>query len=104
MLAWCSQTVTAAEEGTAANGRKERVMGTAPAIDRVVGFFDAHTVTHRLDVVDRVAALIVNTLTAGGLTVRFYNANGYEFVTLKSDDVGNRFESLFDERLVGTRF
>ena len=38
-----------------------------------------------------------------GSTVRFYNANGYEFMTLKSGDVSKRFESLFDERLVGTR-
>ncbi len=36
-------------------------------------------------------------------TVWFYNANGYEFMTLKSDDVSKRFESLFDERLVGMR-
>lgn len=35
--------------------------------------------------------------------MRFYNANGYEFMTLKSDDVSKRFEPLFDERLVGTR-
>lgn len=35
--------------------------------------------------------------------MRFYNANEYEFMTLKSDDVSKRFEPLFDERLVGAR-
>lgn len=78
-------------------------METTPAIENAVAWFGAHTVTHHLDVVDRVAASIVNTLTAEGSTVRFYNANGYEFMTLTSDDVSKRFESLFDERLVGTR-
>lgn len=78
-------------------------METAPAVEHTVAWFGEHTVTHHLDVVDRVAASIVNTLTAEGSTVRFYNADGYEFMTLKSDDVSKRFESLFDERLVGTR-
>lgn len=35
--------------------------------------------------------------------MRFYNANGYEFMTLKSDDASKRFEPLFDGRPVGTR-
>ena len=78
-------------------------METAPAVENAVAWFGEHTVTHHLDVVDRVAVSIVNTLTAEGSTVRFYNANGYEFMTLKSDDVSKRFESLLDERLVGTR-
>lgn len=78
-------------------------METTPVIENAVAWFGANTATHHLDVVDRVAASIVNTLTAGGSTVRFYNASGYEFMTLKSDDVSKRFESLFDERLVGTR-
>ena len=78
-------------------------MDTTPTVDNAVAWFGAHTVTRHLDVVDRVAASIVNTLTAEGSTVRFYNANGYEFMTLKSDDVSKRFEPIFDERLVGTR-
>lgn len=78
-------------------------MRTTPAIGNAVAWFGSHTVTHHLDVVDRVAASIINTLTAKGSTVRFYNANGYEFMTLKSDDVSKRFEPLFDERLVDTR-
>lgn len=78
-------------------------MVTTPTVDNAVAWFGAHTVTHHLDVVDRVTASIVNTLTAEGSTVRFYNANGYEFMTLKSGDVSKRFEPLFDEILVGTR-
>lgn len=78
-------------------------METAPTVENAVAWFGAHAVTHHLDVVDRVAASIVNTFTAEGSTARFYNANGYEFMTLKSDDVSKRFESLFGERLVGTR-
>lgn len=95
--------MTTAAEGTAANERKGRIMDTTPTVGNAVAWFGAHTVTHRLDVVDRVAASIVNTLTAEGQTVLFYNANGYEFMTLKSDDVSKRFEPLFDEGLVGTR-
>lgn len=78
-------------------------MMTTPTVENAVTWFNAHTVTYHLDVVDRVVASIVDTLTAEGSTVRFYNANGYELMTLKSDDVSKRFESLFDERLVGTR-
>lgn len=78
-------------------------METTPAVENAVAWFGEHTVTHHLDVVDRVAASIVNTLTAEGSTVRFYNANGYEFMTLKSDDVSKRFAALFGEKLVGTR-
>lgn len=78
-------------------------METIPAIDKAVDFFDAHTVTYHLDVVDRVAASIVDICSGEGSTVRFYNVNGYEFMTLTSGDVSKRFESLFDERLVGTR-
>ena len=78
-------------------------METTPSTGDSVAWFGANTVTHHLDVVDRVAASILDTLTAEGSTVRFYNANGFEFMTLKSDDVSKRFEPLFDERLVGTR-
>lgn len=35
--------------------------------------------------------------------MRFYNADGFEFMTLKSDDVSTRFDSLFGWKLVGVR-
>ena len=78
-------------------------METTPTVENAVSWFNARTVTHHLDVVDRVAALIVDTRTAEGSIVRIYNAAGLEFMTLKSDIVSTRFASLFDERLVGTR-
>lgn len=78
-------------------------METTPAIGNFIAWIGAHTATNHLDVVDRVAASIVNTLTAEGSTLRFYNANGCEFMTLKSDDVSKRFKSLFGEKLVGMR-
>ena len=61
------------------------------------------TVTHHLDVVDRQTASIVNTRTAEGSIVQCYNADGFEFMTLTSDNVSAQFESLFGEKLVGTR-
>lgn len=78
-------------------------MRTTPTEENAVTWFDAKTVTHRLDVVDRQAASIVDTRTADGSTVRFYNACGFEFMTLKSDDAGTQFDSLFGEKLVGAR-
>ena len=78
-------------------------METAPAVENAATWFNAKTVTHHLDVVDRVAASIVNTITAEGSTVRIYNASGFEFMTLNSDNVSTRFDSLFGEKLVGTR-
>jgi len=72
-------------------------MKTIPA------WFNAKTVTYHLDVADRQAVSIIDTRTAEGSTVRIYNANGFEFMTLKSDNVSTRFESLFGEKLVGTR-
>lgn len=78
-------------------------MTTTPTIENATTWFNAHTVTHHLDVVDRVVDSIVNTLTDEGSTVRFYNADGFEFMTLKSDSVSTRFEPLFDEKLVGMR-
>lgn len=78
-------------------------METTPAVENAVAWFDAHTVARRLDVVDRRAASIVDTRTAEGSIVRVYNAAGFEFMTLKSDSVSTRFDSLFGERLVGTR-
>lgn len=64
-------------------------MGTMPTVENAVTWFNAKTVTHNLDVVDRQAASIVDTCAAEGSTVRFYNADG--------------FDALFDEKLVGTR-
>lgn len=78
-------------------------MKTTPTVENAVAWFGEHTVTYHLDVVDCVAASIINTITATGSTVRFYNADGHEFMTLKSDDAKQRFESLFDEKLVGMR-
>nr|DAV35871.1 MAG TPA: hypothetical protein [Caudoviricetes sp.] len=78
-------------------------MRTMPTVENAAIWFNAKTVTHHLDVVDRQAASIVNTCTADGSTVRFYNADGFEFMTLKSDDVSTRFGSLFGEKLVGAR-
>ena len=78
-------------------------MRTMPTVENATIWFNAKTVAHHLDVVDRQAASIVNTCTADGSTVRFYNACGFEFMTLKSDDVSTRFYSLFGEKLVGAR-
>ena len=78
-------------------------MKTMPTVENAATWFNAKTVTHHLDVVDRQTASIVDTRTAEGSTVRFYNACGFEFMTLKSDDVSTRFGSLFGEELVGAR-
>lgn len=78
-------------------------MGITPTVENVVTWFNAHTVTHHLDVVDRQAASIVDTRTVEGSIVRIYNAAGFEFMTLKSDIVSTRFDSLLGEKLVGTR-
>lgn len=78
-------------------------MRTMPTVENAATWFNAKTVTHHLDVVDRQAASIVDTRTAEGSIVRFYNADGFEFMTLKSDNVSTRFDSLFGEKLVGAR-
>ena len=78
-------------------------MKMTPTVENAVTWFNAHTVTHHLDVVDRQVASIVDTRTAEGSIVRFYNAAGFEFMTLKSDIVSTRFDSLFGEKLVGAR-
>lgn len=78
-------------------------MKTKPTVENAPTWFNAKTVTHHLDVVDRCAVSIVDTRTAEGSTVRIYNADGFEFMTLKSDNVSTRFDSLFGEKLVGTR-
>ena len=78
-------------------------MRTMPTVENAATRFNAKTVTRHLDVVDRQATSIVDTCTADGSTVRFYNACGFEFMTLKSDDVSTWFDSLFGEKLVGAR-
>lgn len=78
-------------------------METTPTIENAVTWFNAHTAINHLDVVDRQAASIVDTRTAEGSIVRVYNAAGFEFMTLKSNIVSTRFDSLFGEKLVGTR-
>lgn len=78
-------------------------MKTMPTEKNAVTWFNAKTYTRRLDIVDRQAVSIVDTRTAEGSTVRFYNADGLEFMTLTSDDVSTRFDSLFGEELVGAR-
>lgn len=78
-------------------------MESTPTAENAAAWFDAKTATHHFDVVNRQAASIVDIRTAEGSTVRFYNADGFEFMTLKSDDVSTRFDSLFGEKLVGAR-
>lgn len=78
-------------------------MGTAFTVENVATRFNACTVAHRLDVVDRRAASIVDACTVEGSIVRICNAAGFEFMTLKSDIVSTPFDSLFGERLVGMR-
>ena len=78
-------------------------METIPTVENAATWFNAKTVTQHLDVVDRQTASIVDTRTAEGSTVRIYNADGFEFMTLKSDNVSNRFGSLLCEKLVGAR-
>ena len=68
-------------------------MKNMPTVENAATWFNAKTVTHHLDVVDRQAASIVDTRTAEGSVVRVYNADGFEFMTLKSDDVSKRFDS-----------
>lgn len=78
-------------------------MEVSPVVEDAVAWFNANTVTHHLDVVDRQVASIVDTRTVEGSIVRIYNAAGFEFMTLKSDVVSTQFDSLFGEKLVGTR-
>lgn len=62
-------------------------MRAMPTVENAATWFNAKAVTHHLDVVD--------TRTPEGSTVRIYNADGFEFMTLKSDDVSKRFDSLY---------
>ena len=78
-------------------------MKSMPTEENAATWFNAKTVTRHLDVAVRQAASIVDTRTAEGSTVRFYNADGFEFMTRTSDNVSTRFDSLFGEKLVGVR-
>lgn len=78
-------------------------METTPTIDTAIDFFNAHTVELAADVRDRTAASIIDVRSGEGSTVRFYNAADEEFMKLRSDRVGKRFQPLFDEKLVGVR-
>ena len=61
-------------------------MGTMPAVENAAIWFNAKTVTHHLDVVVVVVVVVVvDTRTVEPSTVRFYNADGFEFMTVKSD-------------------
>lgn len=71
-------------------------MNTTPTVENAAAWFNARTVTDHL-------VVVVDTRTVEGSTVRFYNADGFEFMTLKSDDVSTRFGALFGESLVDTR-
>ena len=78
-------------------------METTPTIDKVISFFNAHTVELGVDVRDRVAASIIDVRSGEGSTVRFYNAADEEFMKLRSDRTCDFFEPLFDEKLRGVR-
>lgn len=56
-----------------------------------------------MDVKDRVAASIVDVRSGEGSTVRFYNAAEEEFMKVRTNRVSERFQPLFDEKLLGVR-
>ena len=64
-------------------------METAPAIDKAVDCFKAHT--------------IIGIRSGEGSTVRFYNPAEEEFMKLRTDRVSKRFQPLFDEKPWGVR-
>lgn len=78
-------------------------METTPAIDKVVDFFNAHTVELGVDVKDRVADAIIDICSGEGSTVRFYNAAEEEFMSARTDRVSSLYQPLFDEKLMGVR-
>jgi hypothetical protein len=78
-------------------------METTPAIDKVVDFFDAHTVELYSDVRDRVATTIIDICSGEGSTVRFCNAAEEEFMKARTDRVSKLYQPLFDEKLMGVR-
>ena len=78
-------------------------METTPTVDQAVDYFSAYTVELYPDVRDRVAHTIIDIRSSDGSTVRFYNSAGEEFMKLRTDSAGKRFQPLFHERLVGVR-
>ena len=78
-------------------------METTPATDKVIDFFNAHTVELGVDVKDRVADTIIDICSGEGSTVRFYNAAEEEFMKVRTDRVSKLYQPLFDEKLIGVR-
>lgn len=78
-------------------------METTPVIDKAIDCFGAHTVELYPDARDMVVHTIIDIRTGEGSTVRFYNSDEEEFMKLRTDRVSKRFQSLFDEKLVGVR-
>ena len=78
-------------------------METTPTIDRAADFFDAHTVELYPGVRDRAVHTVIDTRTADGSTVRFFNAAEEMFMMLTSDNASKRFQPLFYEKLMGVR-
>lgn len=78
-------------------------METTPAIDKVVDFFNAHTVELYPDARNRVAHTIIDIRSGEGSTVRFYNSAEEEFMKLRTASVSKQFQPLFYEKLVGVR-
>lgn len=78
-------------------------METTPTVDQAVDYFSAYTVELYPDVRDRVAHTIIDIRSGDGSTVRFYNAAEEEFMKLRTDRAGKRFQPLFDEKLMGVR-
>lgn len=78
-------------------------METTPTVDKAVDFFNAHTVELHPDVRDRVAHTIIDTCSGEGSIVRFYNSAEEEFMELRTNRVGKRFQPLFYEKLMGVR-
>ena len=78
-------------------------METTPTIDQAVDYFSAYTVEIYPDVRDRVAHTIIDIRSGEGSTVRFYNSAEEEFMKLRTDSAGKRFQPLFYEKLVDVR-
>ena len=78
-------------------------METTPTIDKVVDFFDAHTVELYPEARDRVAHTIIDICSGEGSTARFYNAAEEEFMKVRTDRVSKLYQPLFDEKLMGVR-
>lgn len=78
-------------------------METTPTVDQAVDYFNAYTVELHPDVRDRVAHTIIDIRSSDGSTVRLYNSAEEEFMKLCTDRVSERFQPLFDEKLMGVR-